>query len=136
MLLVSGVFVLIAFGLGASIGYDISSGRTLTISETQTASTTTTQTATTSVTVISGQTYAVLTITKQGVAVYQYEPICVTTSNRTEIAYTQVLLAVTTTVTYILPSRMPNSTIVSVTTVTNNNFNLFSATTYSQSISC
>ena len=129
------MFVLIALGLGASIGYDISPGRISTVTETPTTSITTTQTVATSVIVISGQTYPVLTITKQTVYVVYYEPTCVTISGRTSVTYENQPFGQSTTFTYIFPSNMPNSSVVSLTTTTNRTLTVLNRTV-SESISC
>ena len=147
IILFSVVFVLIALGLGASIGYDISSSRTSLLTETQPTSIKTVvvpytitqspstetvlrySTFTTTLTTLANKTYPVLTITEEVVQFIVYLPTCVNGS----VTYEHGAFGGSTSVTYIYPTTAPSSSIVSVTTVF-----IFGEInrTQSQSISC
>lgn len=123
---------IIALAFGASIGYAVSSGRTLTFTQTQSPSTETIahySTTTTTVTTTANKTYPVLTITEVNTEVVFYLPTCINGN----VTYTQDLAGGSSTVSYIYPSNPPNTPVVSVTTTfifTNSN------QTQSESMSC
>ena len=132
------VVAIIALALGVSVGYELSSARTITVTQIQTAYSAFTQlsTVTPTVVTISGQSYEVVTVTEMPVLVGLYTPTCETVSGRVTTVYSKVPLAESTTVTLVFPSVFPPNWQQFYVTVTTNNTNTFSSHIENTTISC